>query len=52
MQTKETVWAFVLVESKVGTAENEMDEGKPVAVTARDSETYQKPTESNGQSPT
>jgi hypothetical protein len=28
-----------LVESKVGTAETEMDEGKPAAVTARDSET-------------
>jgi hypothetical protein len=27
------------VESKVGTAETEMDEGKPAAVTARDSET-------------
>jgi hypothetical protein len=27
---------FELVESKVGTAETEMDEGKPVAVTARD----------------
>jgi hypothetical protein len=27
------------VESKVGTAETEMDEGEPAAVTARDSET-------------
>jgi hypothetical protein len=27
------------IESKVGTAETEMDEGKPAAVTARDSET-------------
>jgi hypothetical protein len=27
------------VESKVGTAETEMDEGGPAAVTARDSET-------------
>jgi hypothetical protein len=30
---------FKLVESKVGTAETEMDEGEPAAVTARDSET-------------
>jgi hypothetical protein len=30
---------FELVESKVGTAETEMDEGEPAAVTARDSET-------------
>jgi hypothetical protein len=29
---------FELVESKVGTAEIEMDEGEPAAVTARDSE--------------
>jgi hypothetical protein len=28
-----------VVKSKVGTAETEMDEGKPAAVTARDSET-------------
>jgi hypothetical protein len=27
------------VESMVGTAETEMDEGKPAAITARDSET-------------
>jgi hypothetical protein len=27
------------VESKVGTAETQMDEGEPAAVTARDSET-------------
>jgi hypothetical protein len=30
---------FELVESMVGTAETEMDEGEPAAVTARDSET-------------
>jgi hypothetical protein len=30
---------FELVESKVGTAETEMDEGKPTAATACDSET-------------
>jgi hypothetical protein len=30
---------FELVESKVGTAETEMDEGKPAADTALDSET-------------
>jgi hypothetical protein len=29
----------VYVESMVGTAETEMDEGEPAAVTARDSET-------------
>jgi hypothetical protein len=29
---------MVLLESKLGTAEMEMDEGKPAAVTARDSE--------------
>jgi hypothetical protein len=29
---------LVNVESEVGTAETEMDEGKPAAVTARDSE--------------
>jgi hypothetical protein len=33
---------FELVESKVGTAETEMDEGKPAVVTARDSETDSK----------
>jgi hypothetical protein len=33
------LWRDVPVESKIGTAETEMDEGKPAAVMARDSET-------------
>jgi hypothetical protein len=38
-KSKTVFYCSYTVESKVGTAETEMDEGEPAAVTARDSET-------------